>query len=159
MIISTLEKPVRAAAGTGQDAPTVPWQCLVRRGMLHSECEAVEHWHLSPGAALGATPRHGVEEAVLVLDGELRLTSSGGERVVRAGQLVLLPHGADAHLAAGDGPVRLITVRTLAASVTDRLPPRVPELLENRPWPHRPRPPKGVPCAPWSSRCTAVRTG
>ncbi|MFF8591842.1 cupin domain-containing protein [Streptomyces sp. NPDC015220] len=125
MIISTTAEAVRTTAGAG---PEAAWTCLVRRGMLHSECEAVEHWLLPPGAALTATPRHGVEEALLVLEGELLITTASGEHAVRAGQLALVPHGRQARLSAAGATVRLVTIRTLAASVTDRLPPRVPEL-------------------------------
>ncbi|KPI22594.1 cupin domain-containing protein [Streptomyces sp. NPDC054950] len=130
MIITTTGDAVRTATGTASGAASgADWTSLVRRGMLHSECESVEHWLLAPAAVLAATPRHGVEEAVLVLEGELSLRAKSGEHRVRAGQLVLLPHGCTAHLTAGRDPVRLITVRTLATAVTDRLPPRVPELL------------------------------
>ncbi|MCX3061099.1 cupin domain-containing protein [Streptomyces beihaiensis] len=129
MIISTLHEPVRVAAATTPEAATAEWQCLVRRGMLHSECEAIEHWKLPAGATLEVASGHGVEEALLVLDGELVVPSASGDRHVRAGQLALVPHGTDGQVRAGDGPVRLITVRTLAGSVSDRLPPRVPELV------------------------------
>ncbi|MFF5185331.1 cupin domain-containing protein [Streptomyces sp. NPDC000345] len=130
MIISTTAEAVRTtvATGSGTDAAAA-WTCLVRRGMLHSECEAVEHWLLPHGAVLTATPRHGVEEALLVLDGRLLVTTASGERAVRAGQLALIPHGCQARLVADSDAVRLITVRTLATSVTDRLPPRIPELV------------------------------
>ncbi|MEU9575703.1 cupin domain-containing protein [Streptomyces chilikensis] len=132
MIVSTVAGAVHGAVGldAGTDGgATAAWTCLVRRGMLHSECEAVEHWVLPRGAALTTTPGHGVEEALLVLEGELRLTTASGERTVRAGQLVLVPHGRTARLAADRAEVRMITVRGLAASVADRLPPRVPELV------------------------------
>ncbi|TXS42140.1 cupin domain-containing protein [Streptomyces sp. uw30] len=129
MIISALDATVRAATGTTPAATTADWQCLVRRGMLHSECEAVEHWTLPPGATLELTSGHGVEEALLVLDGELVVAAATGDRPVRAGQIALVPHGAEGRVRAGDDPVRLITVRTLAAAVSDRLPPRIPELL------------------------------
>lgn len=128
MIVSTVDEPVHSAVDLGT-AATAAWTCLVRRGMLHSECEAVEHWLLPRGAVLAATPRHGVEEALLVLEGELRLTTETGDRTVRAGELALVPHGRTARLAADRTEVRLITVRVLAASVADRLPPRVPELV------------------------------
>ncbi|WP_406011021.1 cupin domain-containing protein [Streptomyces sp. NBC_00637] len=128
MIITTTGEAVRTAVDTAAEAD---WTCLVRRGMLHSECEAVEHWRLAPGAVLAATPRHGVEEAVLVLEGELGVSAASGEHSLGAGQLVLFPHGCAARLTAGSDPVRLISVRTLAAAVTDRLPPRVPELLRS----------------------------
>ncbi|MFJ9025849.1 hypothetical protein ACIRPU_38645 [Streptomyces sp. NPDC102259] len=128
MIITTTGDAVRTAMGPASGSD---WTCLVRRGMLHSECESVEHWRLAPAAVLAATPRHGVEEAVLVLEGELTLSTASGEHSVRAGQLALLPHSCAAHLTAGPDAVRLITVRTLAAAVTDRLPPRVPELLSS----------------------------
>ncbi|MGW7425177.1 cupin domain-containing protein [Streptomyces sp. NPDC054813] len=130
MIISTTAEAVRTSVDTdsGADA-TAAWTCLVRRGMLHSECEAVEHWSLPRGAVLTADPRHGVEEALLVLEGEPRLVTASGERALRAGQLALIPHGCRARLVADRDAVRLISVRTLAASVTDRLPPRIPELV------------------------------
>lgn len=130
MIISTTTRGVRSTVTAEPGAgATVAWTCLVRRGMLHSECEAVEHWVLEPGAVLTSTPQHGVEEALLVLEGELALSTAGAEHAVRAGQLALLPHGAQARLVAGRTTVRLITVRALAAPVTDRLPRRVPELV------------------------------
>ncbi|MET8975803.1 cupin domain-containing protein [Streptomyces sp. NPDC004539] len=126
MIISTTAEAVRVPwPTTGAEAA---WSCLVRRGMLHSECEAVEHWTLPAGAVLAATPEHGVEEALLVLEGEPVLVTDSGEHVLRAGRLVLVPHGCRARLLTDRGPARLITVRALAASVSDRLPPRVPEL-------------------------------
>ncbi|MCH0566240.1 MULTISPECIES: cupin domain-containing protein [unclassified Streptomyces] len=120
---------VRTGSGTGGGGAAAAWTCLVRRGMLHSECEALEHWQLPPGAVLTSTPQHGVEEAVLVLDGELRLATDSAKHTVRAGQLALLPHGTRARLVADRAPVRLLTVRTLTASVTDRLPDRIPELV------------------------------
>ncbi|MFG2887742.1 cupin domain-containing protein [Streptomyces sp. NPDC048297] len=129
MIISTLDATVRAATGTTAGAATAEWQCLVRRGMLHSECEAVEHWALPPRATLELTPGHGVEEALLVLGGELVVSTAAGDRPVRAGQIALVPHGTAGRIRAGDQPVRLVTVRTLAGAVSDRLPPRIPELL------------------------------
>ncbi|MFE4513114.1 cupin domain-containing protein [Kitasatospora sp. NPDC056783] len=129
MIITTLDVPVRTATGTDPGAGTADWQCLVRRGMLHSECEGVEHWTLRPGALLELTPGHGVEEALLVLDGEIVVSSTAGERPVRAGQTALVPHGTAGRIRAGDAPVRLLTIRALAAAVAHRLPPRVPELL------------------------------
>ncbi|NEC91784.1 hypothetical protein [Streptomyces sp. SID12501] len=131
MIISTTAEAVQAAATTAApDADaTAAWVCLVRRGMLHSECEAVEHWTLPRGAVLTTTPQHGVEEVLLVLEGEPLLVTASGERVLRAGQLALVPHGCRARLLTDRGPARLITVRTLVASVSEGLPPRVPELV------------------------------
>ncbi|MFD4573908.1 hypothetical protein ACFWNK_23090 [Streptomyces sp. NPDC058417] len=129
MIITTTDEAVRVGAGPSA-APPAAWTCLVRRGMLHSECESVEHWRLAPAAPLEATPRHGVEEAVLVLDGTLDLATASGERTLGAGALALLPHGGTARLTAGPRGARIVTVRALAAPVTDRLPPRVPELID-----------------------------
>ncbi|MFJ9721195.1 cupin domain-containing protein [Streptomyces sp. NPDC101209] len=129
MIISTLQTTVRTTTHTVRGAVAADWQCLVRRGMLHSECEAVEHWTLPAGARLRLDPGHGVEEALLVLDGDLHISLADGGTTVGAGQLALVPHGIEGDLRAGDRPVRLITVRTLAAAVTDRLPPRIPELI------------------------------
>ncbi|WP_433686829.1 hypothetical protein ACQP0I_23605 [Micromonospora carbonacea] len=107
------------------------WQCLIRRGMLHSECESVEYWRLHADALLPVHGEDGVEEAILVLDGEVVLRVDDGA-VLRAGRgtVLLVPHGTVGTVRATSSGARLVTVRVLAASVCRALPPRVPELVD-----------------------------
>ncbi|CAL9373860.1 hypothetical protein [Streptomyces sp. enrichment culture] len=132
MILTTTSEAVRATVDTaaGGEAEAA-WTCLVRRGMLHSECEAAEHWLLPRGSVLTTNPEHGVEEALLVLEGVLRLTTPSHEHTLRAGQLALVPRECRARITADSHTARLVSVRGLTASVTDRLPPRVPELTRS----------------------------
>gem|GEM_PF-4156510 len=62
------------------------WTCLVRRGMLHSETEAVEHWALILGERLQFPGNHGVDEAIVALSGEYTL----GGTTLRPGMAALL---------------------------------------------------------------------
>lgn len=125
MIVSRAVGDVSVTAG----AQRARWQSLIRRGMLHSECEGVEYWDLPAGTRLGVRARHGVEEAVLVLSGRLTLheeaARTGG---AGAGQVMLIPHGVDGELVAGDAPAIALMVRGLPAAVSAQLPPRLPEL-------------------------------
>lgn len=68
------------------------WRCLARRGMLHSECEAVDFIRLSAGAELVVNAGGGVEECVLVLRGRAELRAGDGPGVpLAAPYLVQLP--------------------------------------------------------------------
>ncbi|MEU0254195.1 hypothetical protein ABZ299_17185 [Streptomyces sp. NPDC006184] len=127
MIIMDPGTPVNAVTGPAA-AGTAAWQCLVRRGMLHSETEAIEHWQLPPDTPIEVQAHHGVDEAVVVLHGQVRLTTAEGERTLPAGHLALLPHGSEARLHAPE-PATVLTVRCLARSVSTSLPARIPELL------------------------------
>ncbi|MFK3735949.1 cupin domain-containing protein [Streptomyces sp. NPDC088090] len=125
MIVSRARGDVAVRTG-GRSAH---WQSLIRRGMLHSECEGVEYWDLPPGGVLEVRSDHGVEEAVLVLDGHLGLYEDGAETArAGAGDVLLVPHGIDGELRAGDRPTTAVTVRGLPAAVSARLPRRIPEL-------------------------------
>lgn len=103
--------------------PDDTWTCLVRRGMLHSETESVEHHRLRAGERLCFDAPHGVDELVVVLSGEVEL--EGG--AAGPGSVVLVPEGVGGDLTARS-PAALLSVRGLAARVTAALPPRVPEL-------------------------------
>ncbi|MEU3529658.1 hypothetical protein AB0E62_38430 [Streptomyces sp. NPDC038707] len=125
MIVSSATGDVSVAVAAQQ----AHWQSLIRRGMLHSECEGVEYWALPPAGRLPVRADHGVEEAVLVLDGELSLhTPESKSLVATAGRLLLIPHGLDGELVAGDRPATVLTIRGLPAEVSAQLPPRIPEL-------------------------------
>jgi ferric-dicitrate binding protein FerR (iron transport regulator) len=99
--------------------------------MLFSECEGIEYWRLPESAALDVRADHGVEEAVVVLSGELVFHPEGEDVLplgVHTGQGVLLPHGTTGSLVAVGDDTRLITVRGLSVAVSRSLPPRRPEL-------------------------------
>lgn len=124
MIVVDANAPVSVTAGAAEAG----WQCLIRRGMLHSECEGVELWDLPVGGTLSVRPADGVEEAVLVLVGAATFVTDHGAPVrAGAGQVLLLPYGTQGEINA-DGGSRLLTVRALAGEVSRALPPRIPEL-------------------------------
>ncbi|MET9295211.1 cupin domain-containing protein [Streptomyces sp. NPDC003077] len=126
MIVSRARGDVMVRAG-GRSAQ---WQSLIRRGMLHSECEGVEYWALPPGARLDIRADHGVEEAILVISGQLTLRVDEDETITaNTGQVLLVPHGVNGVLRTGARPATAVTVRGLPADVSARLPRRIPELL------------------------------
>lgn len=107
----------------------VRWGCLARRGMLYSECEAVDQLELAPRARVTMQGRSGVEEAWYVLDGDVAFDAAGGEqRRARAGDLVLRPAGTSSAVrnSSDDAPARLLLIAVLPPAVTDRLPQRRP---------------------------------
>lgn len=112
MIISTLDQEDH-------------WNCLIRRGMLHSETEAIEHWALAPGQTLNLGEQ-GVHEAFIVLSGEAEIQ---GQRLA-SGSLLLAPAHEPGFLTAISGTT-LLSIRTYPDTVTRMLPPRVPELPES----------------------------
>lgn len=123
-----MEPTVPVVTSTGPSHPeSAAWQCLVRRGMLHSETEGIEHWQLSQQSTLEIDARHGVDEAVLVLGGSVRLTTGATEHTLLSGHLALLPHGTHGRLQTAQGAT-VLTIRCLADAVTTALPARVPEL-------------------------------
>ncbi len=127
MIITDVTALGRAATSTGA---VIRWGCLARRGMLHSECEAVDYLELSPRAVVTMDGRTGAEEAWYVLDGcaEFSDPTTGVYADVAAGHLALRPAGASPILrnASSDTPLRLLLVVVLPRAVSDRLPPRSP---------------------------------
>ncbi|MFE3186626.1 hypothetical protein ACFXKR_38090 [Streptomyces violascens] len=123
-----MDPTVPVVTSTGPSHPeSAVWQCLVRRGMLHSETEGIEHWQLSQESTLEVDARHGVDEAVLVLGGSVRLTTGATEHTLLSGHLALLPHGTHGELHTAQGAT-VLTIRCLAGPVSSSLPARVPEL-------------------------------
>ena len=99
------------------------YTCLARRGMLHSETEAVDHLRLAAGAVLDGRGREGIAEAWFVVAGEGALASG---RSVAAGSLILRPaHTRDA-LTAATG-LQLLILSVLPDELAGVLPPRSPE--------------------------------
>lgn len=104
------------------------WTCLVRRGMLYSECEAIEYWSLDSGEILKIDPDHGVDECLIILEGRLRV----GAIICGANTAVALPQGTTGVIEAASR-VRALSIRTFSSAALDRLPSRVPELrIEDR---------------------------
>ncbi|MFF7635344.1 hypothetical protein ACFZB9_19640 [Kitasatospora sp. NPDC008050] len=125
--------PTAAPAG-----PARLWNCLARRGMLHSECEAVDLWQLPPGDRLTHLAQDGVEEALFVLAGDgtalhsaaLHGTALHGDQQQRLlpGGLLLLPAAEQVAVTAGPDGLRLLSVRVVPGALSDALPPRIPQL-------------------------------
>lgn len=115
----------------------VYWRCLARRGMLHSECEAVDFIRLEPGSYLDLDSADGIEEFLLVLRGSVTLsffdeapTGPGRPRELSARTAVLAPHGSSLRVRANVEDVELLSIRGLPARVSAALPPRVPDLTQ-----------------------------
>ncbi|MFF0146665.1 hypothetical protein ATK36_0839 [Amycolatopsis sulphurea] len=118
---------VTEARGLSRATDGNAWRCLARRGMLHSECEAVDYVRVPPGGTRDGRGREGVETAWFVVAGQGRFDDCSGRSVpLRAGD-VLLSAGAPGTVrndAAGD--LELLALTVLAATVADQLPARIP---------------------------------
>ncbi|RST19228.1 hypothetical protein E2C00_02820 [Streptomyces sp. WAC05374] len=113
--------------GTGGERTTI--RCLARRGMLHSECEAVDEVRLDPGTRLDLTGRDGTEAAWYVLAGSV--TAGGDPPPLTEGALVLARHGRDVRLTAGPHGADLLCLTLTPAAVTRTLPPRTPSVPQS----------------------------
>jgi mannose-6-phosphate isomerase-like protein (cupin superfamily) len=69
-----------------------------------------------------ALHRHAYEEVFVVQEGEATFVADGEERVVRAGEVVIVPAGvAHAFVNTGDGPLRQLDIHLSAAFDTEWL--------------------------------------
>ncbi|MER7081672.1 Cupin domain-containing protein [Saccharopolyspora kobensis] len=119
---------VTNAGGLSRTADGSAWRCLARRGMLHSECEAIDYLRLPPGAARDGRGRDGVETAWFVLSGHGRFVD-GADRstALRPGDLLFAAGGARGSVHNDSpGELELLSLTVLPTAVTDRLPARVP---------------------------------
>ena len=127
MIVTDTTDLGRAATRTHG---VIRWCCLARRGMLHSECEAVDYLELSPQATVTMDGRAGTEEAWYVLDGHAEFGDPSTDQIQRvdAGHLALRPAGTSLIVrnASTDAPLRLLLVSVLPRAVSHRLPRRSP---------------------------------
>ena len=127
MIVTDVTDLGRAATSTGT---VIRWGCLARRGMLHSECEAVDYLELAPRAMVTVDGRSGTEEAWYVLEGwaEFGDPITGRLQRVAAGHLALRPASTSSIVrnASSDTSLRLLLVVVLPREVSDRLPRRSP---------------------------------
>lgn len=129
---------VTDASGAGVAAnareEAVRWGCLARRGMLYSECEAVDQLELAPSARVTMQGRSGIEEAWYVLDGDVVFAAASGEQHgAGRGELVLRAAGTEASVRnrSGDASARLLLIAVLPPAVTDRLPRRRPAVAQD----------------------------
>ncbi|WP_329395647.1 hypothetical protein [Streptomyces melanogenes] len=123
-----------AAVHTG-GRETIRIRCLARRGMLHSECEAVDRVSLAPRAHYDLVGRADAEVAWYVLRGPLtaRWTSgppTGAE--LDDDDLLLARAADDVTLRAGPEGAELLCLTVTPTAVTRRLPPRTPDLTKDR---------------------------
>ncbi len=125
MIIST----IGSTSSTRNGSEEIRWRSLARRGMLDSECESFDYVRLSPGTEFALRGREGTESAWFVIEGSGRLLGpdpvSRG-RPLEAGELVLLPAGAEFRLVSGDGGLELLWLAVLPRAISQSLPMRRP---------------------------------
>jgi hypothetical protein len=124
-VIVTDASGAGVAANAGEEA--VRWGCLARRGMLYSECEAVDQLELAPQACVTMQGRSGIEEAWYVFD-----AASGEQHGAGRGDLVLRAAGTAASVRNrnADSSARLLLIAVLPPAVTDRLPRRRPAVAQ-----------------------------
>jgi hypothetical protein len=133
MIATTIAGPT-VLVGPGTERIRV--RCLARRGMLHSETEAIDYVRLSPGACFDLVGREGTEAAWYVLRGPVALLQihgddcqlDGHERLLTRGDLVLAPRGEHLRLYGGPLGAELLCLTVTPRAESDRLPPRRPEM-------------------------------
>ena len=66
--------------------------------------------------------RHPYEEVFVVQEGEATFTAGGEERIVRAGEVVIVPAGVPhAFVNSGDGPLRQLDIHVSASFDTEWL--------------------------------------
>ncbi|MBM0276138.1 hypothetical protein [Micromonospora tarensis] len=121
MIVETGPAPARRTDGAGPDRQL---RCLARRGMLHSECQAIDHLRLATGDHLDLTEAAGHETAWVVCRGRASLTGQPGQ--LTAGDVVVVPVGSRPGLTVLSGPLELLRVAVLTAEAARRLPQRRP---------------------------------
>lgn len=121
MIIATADSVVNRRLGGAR--PASAWMCLARRGMLHSECEAIDLVVLPPAATLDRHGRDGVGELWFVLAGEAE--TGDGLRLTPGHLLVITPDDRETRLTA-QAETRVLTISVLGAAATAALPVRTP---------------------------------
>lgn len=109
------------------------WRCLARRGMLHSECEAVDHLRPPAGAVVEDRGRSGTDEVWLMLSGAVTVEEcDSAPWTLRTGELMLSPAGARPRLRAADDGAELLLTAVLPHDWVRQLPRCVPELAHDR---------------------------
>ncbi len=128
MIVTTIGA---AVAIRGADAGPSFFQCLARRGMLHSECEAFDYLRLAPASLFRPAGVEGTESALFVLEGTATLTNpsmTADAAELDGGSLVFVSPSTDIVLRAGPMGVELLWLEMLMAATISALPRRRPRL-------------------------------
>lgn len=119
------------ASGAGltatQSEAAVRWRGLARRGMLYSECEAIDYLELAPHAVVTMRGRSGAEEVWYVLAGRVEFDGQeGGPLRAGCGDLVLRPASISSAVRnpSSQTPAGLLLIAAMPTAVTDRLPVR-----------------------------------
>ncbi|MGP9022884.1 hypothetical protein ACT1U9_31335 [Streptomyces sp. BR1] len=123
-----------AALHSGGRTP-IRIRCLARRGMLHSECEAVDRVSLAPHAHYDLVGRAGTEAAWYVLGGPLTAHWPGAPATGTAlgeGGLILARTAQDITLRAGPDGAELLCLTVTPSAITRQLPPRTPDMTKDR---------------------------
>lgn len=123
MISTTTASPSRVIDAAGQQ---VRWCCLARRGMLHSECESIDHVRVPAHAEFAPRDARGVESVWFVLGGAGSMLTAQDGNPVRPGHLVLVPAACPVRFLAGDDGLELLWLAVLPEEVSRLLPARKP---------------------------------
>ncbi|MFE0176169.1 hypothetical protein ACFWZ2_27985 [Streptomyces sp. NPDC059002] len=116
----------RSASVSHRADGDIRWRTLARRGMLFSECEAVDHLALDAGGTLEFPADTGTDRVWYVLAGGGEFQEAGGaRRALAADDVALVPAGAAVRLTCA-GPTRVLVLTTVPERVSRRLPRRAP---------------------------------
>ena len=121
MIVTTGDAPSGSTADPGHRRLV---RCLTRRGMLHSECQAIDHLRLATGDHLELVEADGHETAWVICEGRAALGGATGE--LTSGDVVLVPAGDRPALTVLAGPLKLLRVAVVSREAAGRLPARRP---------------------------------
>ncbi|MFG2142964.1 hypothetical protein ACGFRG_02025 [Streptomyces sp. NPDC048696] len=135
MIVNASRRTAALHSGGRAPVPPIRVRCLARRGMLHSECEAVDRVSLAPHAHYDLVGRSGTEAAWYVLRGPLTVHWPGVPATAAAlgdGALVLSRTAGDIALRAGPDGAELLCLTVTPSALTRRLPPRTPDMTRDR---------------------------
>jgi mannose-6-phosphate isomerase-like protein (cupin superfamily) len=127
MIITTVTSPARTLGAAGQ---SIQWRCIARRGMLHTECESIDHVRLAAGTDFALRGRYATEQVWFAVRGTGQVRNdpeSTTGHPLRQGDLVIAP--PDSHqlvLHADSAGLELLWLTVLPSAVTRALPSRKP---------------------------------
>jgi hypothetical protein len=100
-------------------------RCLARRGMLHSECEAVDYVRMPARTTFQLTGGAGAESVWLALAGTGWVSAAGA---LAPGDVLLAPDDGGIAIEAGQEGLEFLSVRVLARAASACLPMRRPEI-------------------------------
>jgi redox-sensitive bicupin YhaK (pirin superfamily) len=81
---------------------------MLPSGVLHANCSDAQHWQLGEAERFRLTPPPGSETALIVLEGDITVTTEGPPLDAHAGQVVLLPSDTPGELRTREKRVRLL---------------------------------------------------